>query len=222
MKTSIPPVLITFALVCVALVQKAQAVVPATGRRISRVHYCRRITKALQNLTTGSANTAVGWYSLFSNTAGSFNTAAGAGSLLFNTADANTAFGTAALLFNSTGINNTAIGAAALLNNTIAEENTATGAFALSSNTEGDFNTANGTWALFFNTIGERNTAIGDSALYFNTGRQQQYSYREYCAPQQYHRRRQHGHQTCNKRSSQQHYWHREYRYRFSSARQQY
>src|SRR6478672_4315158 len=56
-------------------------------------------TKALQSLTTGSANTAVGWFSLFSNAGGSFNTATGAGALLFNTADANTAFGTAALLF---------------------------------------------------------------------------------------------------------------------------
>ena len=126
-------------------------------------------TKALKNLTIGSANTAVGWLSLFSNATGSFNTATGAGSLLFNTADENTAFGAAALLFNTTGINNTAIGAAALLHNTIAEENTATGAFALSSNTEGDFNTANGGFALWVNTTGERNTAVGDSAMFSNT-----------------------------------------------------
>jgi len=55
-------------------------------------------TKALQSLTTGAANTAVGWLSLFSNADGSFNTATGAGALLFNTADENTAFGAAALL----------------------------------------------------------------------------------------------------------------------------
>ena len=36
-------------------------------------------TNALQSLTTGSANTAVGWRSLFSNAAVSFNTAFGAG-----------------------------------------------------------------------------------------------------------------------------------------------
>src|SRR5215217_3013459 len=56
--------------------------------------------KALFSLTTGAANTAVGWFSLFTNAEGSFNTATGAGALLFNTADQNTAFGAAALLFN--------------------------------------------------------------------------------------------------------------------------
>jgi hypothetical protein len=168
MKTSIPPVLITFALVCVALVQNAQAVVPAPDGGYPGFTTAEG-TKALQSLTNGSANTAVGWFSLFSNASGSFNTATGAGSLLFNTADENTAFGAAALLFNNTGINNTAVGAAALLHNTIAEENTATGAFALSSNTQGDFNTANGAFALWVNTTGERNTATGDSAMFSNT-----------------------------------------------------
>jgi len=168
MKTSIPPVLITFALVCVALVQNAQAVVPAPDGGYPGFTTAEG-TKALESLTTGSANTTVGWFSLFSNASGSFNTATGAGSLLFNTADENTAFGAAALLFNNTGINNTAVGAAALLHNTIAEENTATGAFALSSNTQGDFNTATGAFALWVNTTGERNTATGDSAMFSNT-----------------------------------------------------
>ena len=38
---------------------------------------------ALFSLTTGSANTAVGWFSLSSNTEGSFNTATGAGDAPF-------------------------------------------------------------------------------------------------------------------------------------------
>jgi len=168
MKTPIPPVLITFAFVCVVLLQNAQAVVPAPDGGYPGFTTAEG-TKALQNLTTGSANTAVGWFSLESVTTGSFNSATGAGSLLFNTAEANTAFGAAALLFNTTGTNSTAVGAAALLDNTIGEENTATGAFALSSNTEGDFNTANGAFALQVNTMGERNTAIGDSAMFSNT-----------------------------------------------------
>ncbi len=125
MKTRIPPILIIFALVCFALLPIAQAVVPPPDGGYPNFTTAEG-TKALQSLTTGAANTAVGWYSLFSNAGGSFNTATGAGSLLFNTADANTAFGAAALLFNSTGINNTAVGAAALLHNTVAEENTAT------------------------------------------------------------------------------------------------
>ena len=66
MKTSIPPVLITFALACVALLQNAQAVVPAPDGGYPNFTTAEG-TKALQSLTTGSANTAVGWYSLFSN-----------------------------------------------------------------------------------------------------------------------------------------------------------
>jgi trimeric autotransporter adhesin len=124
--------------------------------------------QALQTLTTGSANTGVGWRALFSAGASSFNTGVGAGALVLNTGDANTAVGAAALLLN-TGGNNTAVGAAALENNTIAEENTAVGAFALSSNTEGDFNAACGAFALQVNTTGERNTATGDSAMFSNT-----------------------------------------------------
>ena len=40
---------------------------------------------ALNSLTTGAANTGVGWYSLFSNTTGNFNTGVGAGALALNT-----------------------------------------------------------------------------------------------------------------------------------------
>ena len=125
--------------------------------------------KALQSLTTGVANTGIGWYSLFANSAGSYNTAVGAGALDLNIADNNTAVGVAALLLNTSGTNNTANGTGALVFNDTGEGNTATGAFALYSNTNGQFNTANGEFALHFNTTGERNTAIGDSALYQNT-----------------------------------------------------
>jgi len=135
---------------------------------------------ALLNLTTGSANTAVGWFSLSSDATGSFNTATGAGALLFNTADANTAFGTAALLFNTDGANNTAVGAAALLDNSTSKQNTATGSQALMNNTA-DANTAMGFQALQSNTTGGTfagtgdflevgpNTAVGALALGQNT-----------------------------------------------------
>ena len=65
---------------------------------------------ALKSLTTGAANTGVGWYSLFSTTTGIGNTGVGAGALALNQADNNTAVGTAALLLNTTGTNNTAVG----------------------------------------------------------------------------------------------------------------
>lgn len=131
---------------------------------------------ALFGLTTGVANTGVGWYSLWSNTDGSYNTAVGAGTLLFNIGDQttfegvdNTAVGAAALLFNTTGTDNTATGAVALLNNTGGSNNTATGSFALQANTTGNLNTATGLLALFSNTTGIGNTAEGGSALILNT-----------------------------------------------------
>ena len=108
-----PPLLITLALLCFGLSPRAQAVVPPPDGGYPNFTTAEG-TNALQSLTTGAGNTAVGWFSLFSNADGSFNTAIGAGALLFNTADQNTAFGAAALLFNTTGSNNTAIGAAAL------------------------------------------------------------------------------------------------------------
>ena len=140
MKTSIPPVLITFALVCFALVQNARAVNPPPDGGYPGFNTAEG-QNALFSLTTGSANTAAGWYSLRNDTTGSNNTAIGAG----------------ALLSNAIGDRNTATGVAALLSNV-------GGVFA-----GGSFNTANGTAALVRNSTGFGNTAIGDSALSNNT-----------------------------------------------------
>ncbi len=168
MKTSIPPVLITFALVCFALPQRAQAVTPAPDGGYAGGNTAEG-QSALLSLTTGGFNTADGFLSLRSNTTGSFNTAIGAGTLLANTADQNTATGAAALLFNTTGTANTANGTAALEFNETGSNNTATGTAALFSNTTGGGNTANGFNALFNNTNGILNTAIGVGALGNNT-----------------------------------------------------
>jgi hypothetical protein len=82
---------------------------------------------ALNLSTTGSNNTAHGWFSLFSNTSGSFNSADGFQALYSNTTgNNNTASGYRALYSNISGSANTAIGDAALFFNT-ASENTATG-----------------------------------------------------------------------------------------------
>jgi len=140
---------------------------------------------ALNFLTTGVANTGLGWRSLFLDSTGSFNTGVGAGTLVLNTADSNTAVGAAALLLNTTGTENTAVGSQALLANTEGHGNTAIGASALSANTTDGFNTAtgadallhntsglntaNGADALFSNTQGNTNTAIGYHALFANT-----------------------------------------------------
>ena len=94
-------------LTCLALPQKTQGFVPAPNGGYPGFNTAGG-TNALQSLTTGVGNAAIGWYSLFSNTDGSFNTAVGAGTLIFNTGDQirsrnHTAVGTAALLFNTTG-----------------------------------------------------------------------------------------------------------------------
>src|SRR5438874_786687 len=140
---------------------------------------------ALQALTAGSNNTAVGAEALFSNT-GEFNTAVGASALQNNTsADFNTAVGDFALLSNTRGGGNTAIGASALQNNTTgsantatvvsalanntANGNTATGYQALTANTGGNSNMADGTSALARSTTGSGNTAQGNTALNKNT-----------------------------------------------------
>ncbi len=196
MKTSIPSVLITFALACFALTQNTQAVSPPPDGGYPGGNTAEG-QNALLSLTSGTYNTAVGFFSLSSATTNSFNTAIGAGTLLSNVAGSlntpdgvplgseNTATGAGALLSNATGSQNTANGAFALLSNTesnfntaigaralflntIGSSNTAIGAGALQNNTTGNFNAANGGFALFFNNTGNHNTAIGDSSLDHN------------------------------------------------------
>jgi len=162
-----PPLLITLALLCLGLLPKAQAVVPAPDGcypGFTTAEGCL----ALQNLTTGAANTGVGWRALFTDMTGSFNTGVGAGTLVLNTSDSNTAVGAAAMLLNTTGHDNVAVGTDALVHNDTGVQNTATGSFALFSNTGGG-NTATGAQALQSNTIGGNNTAIGAGTLFFTT-----------------------------------------------------
>ena len=128
---------------------------------------------ALQNLTTGTGNTGVGWRSLFLVGGASFNTAVGAGTLVLNTADSNTAVGAAAMILNLSGDDNTAVGVNALAFNSGGEDNIAVGSFALSNNDStkaglASNNTAVGAEALEFNTDGNPNTAVGYAALNSN------------------------------------------------------
>ena len=177
---------ILMGIVCIGLLQRAHAVVPAPDGGYPNFTTAEG-TNALLNLASGAANTGLGWSSLLNVTTGSFNTGVGAGALALNNGDSNTATGTASLLLNTTGANNTANGTAALLNNTtgsfntaagdnallsntIGTENTANGAFAMSANTEGSFNTAIGVGALNMNTTGASNTALGNAAGLSITG----------------------------------------------------
>ena len=186
MKTSIPSVLITFALVCFGLFPRAQAVVPAPDGGYPG-HNTAEGQNALFSLTTGTSNTANGFEALFKNTTGNWNIAIGSDALhenttrhgntaigyqaLFNNTGAswNTANGFQALFKNTTGDLNTAIGGEALFSNTTGDRNTVLGFQALRGNTTGGFNTAIGEVALQQNTIGSSNSAFGKSALFKNT-----------------------------------------------------
>src|SRR5882724_1479281 len=152
---------------CLALLQRAQGVVPAPDGcypNFTTAEGCN----ALAFLGAGAGNTGVGWYSLNLVGDGNYNTGVGAGTLVLNTADSNTAVGAAALLFNTTGAENTAGGTDALVYNDSGFDNTAVGAFALFSNTSGFQNMAIGGQALFSNQSGGLNTAVGFRALHDN------------------------------------------------------
>jgi hypothetical protein len=162
--------LMPLALACFALSPGVQAVNPPPDGGYPGGNTAEGFN-ALFNLSTqdGAFNTAVGFYSLFSNTTGSLNTAVGAGALDLNTGHNNTATGAGALLLNTTGSNNTAVGAGTLASNTAAEGNTGVGAVALALNTTGAGNTALGAQALTNNTAGDANTAVGVYALAAST-----------------------------------------------------
>src|SRR5215475_3754047 len=103
------------------LIPQTQAVVPPPDGAYPNFTTAEG-QNALQSLTTGAANTALGAYSMFTTTTANFNTAVGAGALDLNTGDSNTAVGVAALLLNS-GTNNTGLGVDALGLNTTGENN---------------------------------------------------------------------------------------------------
>ena len=168
MKTRIQSIVIVLTSLFLGLLPKMQAVSPAPDGcypGFTTAEGCN----ALQHLATGAGNTAIGWYSLSSDTIHSYNTGVGAGTLVLNNADSNTAVGAAALLLNTTGTENVAVGTDALVYNDTGSANTATGPFALFSNTIGNYNTAVGNSALASHTMGDRNTAIGTYALQFDT-----------------------------------------------------
>lgn len=123
------------------------------------------------NSYEGSANTGVGYRSLFSNSTGYRNSAFGFQSLYYNTTgNYNSAFGLNSLLFNTTGNGNSAFGQASLYSNTIGINNTAIGFGALNNNNAGSNATAIGYYAMFYtnNTQAAFNNldvAVGYEAL---------------------------------------------------------
>ena len=167
--------LIPLILVCFAFAPQTQALVPPPDGGYPGFNTAEG-QQAMNLLTTGIANTGLGWRALFSVDSAAFNTGVGAGALVLthgNGVDANTAVGAAAILLNRFGARNSAVGAAALLHNDGAETgmgsfNGAFGAFALNNNETGFSNNAVGDSALYRNINGAANTAVGDLALEVN------------------------------------------------------
>jgi uncharacterized coiled-coil protein SlyX len=163
--------LIPLILVCFAFAPQTQALVPPPDGGYPGFNTAEG-QQAMNLLTTGIANTGLGWRALFSVDSAAFNTGVGAGALVLthgNGVDANTAVGAAAILLNRFGARNSAVGAAALLHNDGDETgmgsfNGAFGAFALNNNETGFSNTAVGASALQGNLTGSENTAVGAGA----------------------------------------------------------
>ena len=161
-----------------------------TGGHNSSVIYSQN---GLQLNTTGSANTGVGYNSLFNNTTGSNNVAIGNSALYTNTnstdniaigyqslyalnfslgANYNIGIGTQAL-YHSHGVKNVAIGYQAMYQATStdgnSQSNVAIGDATLYNNISGGSNVAIGSSAMFNNTTGSDNFALGASSLLNNT-----------------------------------------------------
>jgi hypothetical protein len=80
LKTIAPPLLITLALLCIGLLPRAQAVVPPPDGGYPGGNTAEG-QNSLLSLTSGTYNTAVGFFSLSVDSTGSFNTANGAGTI---------------------------------------------------------------------------------------------------------------------------------------------
>src|SRR6266853_1931513 len=126
-------------LACFALLPGARAVSPAPDGcfpNFTTAEGC----DALGLLTTGTGNTGLGWFAVFSDS-GSANTATGYFSLMNNTTGgSNTAIGWEALTANTTGSTNTAIGNQALQSSVTTSNHVALGSMAGSGITTVDNN----------------------------------------------------------------------------------
>lgn len=115
----------------------------------------------LTSNSTGSANTAYGHHALHDNGGGSYNTAIGYKAMYESNANFNTALGYETLSMNASGERNTAIGHRALLNNSGGDQNTSIGADSQFSTSTGSDNTSVGYQALNNNHMGNNNVAVG-------------------------------------------------------------
>lgn len=118
------------------------------------------------NHTTGAKNVTIGDNSSHGNTTGSYNVTIGSQAGFYAlSGDHNMALGQYALYDNWGGDYNTAIGAASMQCNTTGSNNAALGYRSMMNNTTGNDNFAVGECALQSNVNGIGNTALGQNAL---------------------------------------------------------
>lgn len=118
----------------------------------------------------GTNNTALGSYSLFSNTTGYRNTGMGADVMYSNISGwYNTAFGYRSMYAGATGYSNVAIGPFSLYSNIAGSNLVAVGDSALYNNNGSVKNTAIGSKAGYSTTTGGSNNFIGYRSGYSNT-----------------------------------------------------
>jgi hypothetical protein len=121
--------------------------------------------------SSGAKNTAVGVGTLGNNTTASNSTAIGFNALLANNANDNTAVGFEAMLVSDSGgaTENTAIGSRSMKSNRGGDGNTAAGRESLLNNISGGDNVAIGKLSMATNNSGSQNVAIGNEALRLNS-----------------------------------------------------
>lgn len=119
----------------------------------------------------GNQNVALGNTALDSLTTGNYNTAIGSAALTANNGNSNVAVGAFAA-DSLSGTANTIVGTQAMQDATSGDDNVAVGFDSLGSSVSSSYNVAIGRGALSTNTTSNENTAVGYSAAYANTGAQ--------------------------------------------------
>lgn len=112
--------------------------------------------------TSGSGNTAIGWWALKNITGGNDNTVVGTSSGLFSSGTNNTIVGRGVLGFSGTSNSNTAVGHQALFNALGCSFNTAIGTNALGNITTGTYNIGMGDQSGRLLTTGTNSVYLGN------------------------------------------------------------
>jgi hypothetical protein len=174
LKTSIPRFVIVLALACFALLPTSQAVVPPPDGGYPNFTTAEG-QKALFSLTTGVANTAVGWLRSLAIPMEASTPLSARGRLFLLSVRKRVQEVTIQQLepprfYSTRTAGRTQPRGQRLVNNVGGSFNVAGGDTALQNNITGSFNTAIGSGALNLNTMSNDNTAVGAGAMATSSG----------------------------------------------------